>query len=114
MPVDRVCPQVPLRLEEPTANLPTWTARQRAIAAHLRGDAVINPSRIMRLAGTVNYPAPHKIERGYRTELTTLRTFFDDDTSGPYSFEMMAMAFPDAVARFRSLTAVGASSHETT
>ena len=87
------------RLEEPCANLPAWTARQRAIAAHLRGDAVINPSRIMRLAGTVNYPAPHKVERGYRTELTTLRTFFDDDTRGPYSFDMMAMAFPDAVAR---------------
>jgi P4 family phage/plasmid primase-like protien len=87
------------RLEEPCANLPAWTTRQRAIAAHLGGDAVINPSRIMRLAGTVNYPAPHKIERGYRTELTTLRTFFDDDTRGPYSFEMMAMAFPDAVAR---------------
>nr|QQZ50288.1 hypothetical protein JKL49_00735 [Phenylobacterium glaciei] len=46
------------RLEEPCANLPAWTARQRAIAAHLGGDAVINPSRIMRLAGTVNYPAP--------------------------------------------------------
>ena len=87
------------RLEEPCANLPAWTTRQRAIAAHLGGDAVINPSRIMRLAGTVNYPAPHKIERGYRTELTTLRTFFDDDTRGPYSFEMMSMAFPDAVAR---------------
>jgi hypothetical protein len=93
------------RLEEACANLPAWTVRQRAIAAHLGGDAVINPSRIMRLAGTVNYPAPHKIERGYRTELTTLRTFFDDDTRGPFSFDMMAMAFPDAVARAEPLPA---------
>ncbi|MBR7621454.1 hypothetical protein JKL49_18830 [Phenylobacterium sp. 20VBR1] len=87
------------RLEEPCANLPAWTARQRAIAAHLGGDAVINPSRIMRLAGTVNYPAPHKARRGYRTELTTLRTFVGDDRRGPYSFEAMASAFPDPVAR---------------
>lgn len=87
------------RLEEPCANLQAWTARQRAIASHLRGDAVINPSRIMRLAGTVNYPAPHKIQRGYRTELTTLRTFFEDDLRGPYSFDAMASAFPDPVAR---------------
>jgi hypothetical protein len=38
----------------------------------LDSDAVHNNSRIMRLAGTVNYPPPKKQERGYVAELVTL------------------------------------------
>jgi AAA domain len=35
-------------------------------------DAVQNPDRIMRLAGTINYPSPDKRGRGYVTEMVTL------------------------------------------
>jgi hypothetical protein len=35
-------------------------------------DAVQDPARLMRRAGTINYPTPKKVERGYVTELVTL------------------------------------------
>jgi hypothetical protein len=40
----------------------------------LGGDAVQNPSRILRLAGTVNYPSSDKCGRGYVVETVTVRT----------------------------------------
>ncbi len=43
----------------------------------LGSDDVQNADRILRLAGTVNYPSPDKQGRGYVDELTTLRTFKD-------------------------------------
>jgi hypothetical protein len=39
--------------------------------------AVLNPSRIMRLAGTVSYPKPDKVEKGYISELVSLRIIDD-------------------------------------
>jgi RecA-family ATPase len=66
-------------LDEPVHNLAEWSARQQGLAAKLGGDPVINPSRIMRLAGTVNYPTDKKMERGYRTELATLKVFDEDE-----------------------------------
>jgi hypothetical protein len=42
-----------------------------ALMELLGGDAVQNASRIMRLAGTVNYPSEKKLERGYVPELVT-------------------------------------------
>ena len=44
-----------------------------ALKTLLGCDAVQNPDRIMRLAGTVNYPTKDKRERGYVAELVTLR-----------------------------------------
>ena len=35
-------------------------------------DAVQDPARLMRLAGTISYPPPKKVARGYITELVTL------------------------------------------
>lgn len=81
------------RLEEPAGNMPAWTERQRGIAQSLDGDSVINPSRIMRLAGTVNYPPQHKLARGYRMELTTLRTQFAEERS-PVAADEIASAYP--------------------
>lgn len=66
-------------LDEPVSNLAEWSSRQQGLAAKLGGDPVINPSRIMRLAGTVNYPNDKKMERGYRTELATLKVFDEDE-----------------------------------
>jgi len=45
------------QLDEPCRNLGAWRERQEAIAAHFGSDrVVVNPSRIMRIAGTVTYP----------------------------------------------------------
>ena len=86
-------PHLYWQLVEPVGNMAEWTQRQRSIAAALEGDAVINPSRIMRLAGTVNFPPPHKFERGYRVEVVTLRTEFDDERE-PVTPDEVAGAFP--------------------
>lgn len=80
-------------LEEPVGNMQAWTERQRGIAQFFEGDAVINPSRIMRLAGTVNFPPQHKVARGYRMELTSLRTTFSDEHS-PVTPEQISTAYP--------------------
>lgn len=86
-------PHLYWQLEEPVRNMRAWTERQRGIAQSLGGDSVINPSRIMRLAGTVNFPARHKVERGYRVELVTLKTEFDEERE-PVSPEEVERAFP--------------------
>ena len=80
-------------LDEPVFNMPEWTLRQRGIAEALGGDAVINPSRIMRLAGTVNFPPQHKVQRGYRVETVTLKTEFEDERE-PVVPGLIATAFP--------------------
>lgn len=60
-------------LDEPCRNLSTWRSLQKGIAQTLGTDStVINPSRIMRLAGTVAYPNPKKTNLGYVPEVTTL------------------------------------------
>jgi RecA-family ATPase len=80
-------------LDEPVRNMAEWTQRQRGLAEVLGGDAVINPSRIMRLAGTINFPPQHKVQRGYRVELVTLKTEFDDERE-PVSPGEIAQAYP--------------------
>lgn len=62
-------------LDEPCRDLGVWRGLQKSIAAKLGTDScVINPSRIMRLAGTVSYPSNNKERRGYIPELTTFET----------------------------------------
>jgi hypothetical protein len=82
-----------------------WTERQSGLAAALGGDAVINPSRIMRLAGTVNFPPPHKVQRGYRVERVGLKTEFDDEREAVQP-EMIAGAFPPPAKTHDSLPAL--------
>ena len=48
------------------------TAVNTALRDWLGGDDVQNADRVMRLAGTVSYPSPAKVERGYVPELTKL------------------------------------------
>lgn len=88
-------PHLYWQLEEPVRNMAAWTERQRGIAQALGGDSVINPSRIMRLAGTVNFPPQHKVQRGYRVELVTLKTEFGDERE-PVDPGEVAQAFPVA------------------
>jgi RecA-family ATPase len=74
-------PHLYWRLEEPVRNLDEWTNRQRGLAQCLGGDSVVDPPRIMRLGGTVNFPTQKKLEKGYRVELTEVRTSFANERS---------------------------------
>lgn len=82
------------QLEEPCLNMDAWREVQRSIAASLNSDpAVINPSRIMRVAGTVSWPNQDKQAKGYVPELVTMRTEFNTDRD-PVPFDRMMRAFP--------------------
>ncbi|MEC7160298.1 MAG: AAA family ATPase, partial [Pseudomonadota bacterium] len=87
-------------LTEPAFNMEAWRDMQTRIAAHFRSDRkVVNPSRIMRVSGTVSWPAPHKVQRGYVSELTSLRTEYpDDDEREPLEFERALRVWPETVA----------------
>lgn len=81
------------QLEEPCTDLAAWREMQRTIAAHFGSDkSVINPSRIMRVAGTVAYPDRKKRERGYVSEITSLRTDYADERA-PVTLEQMQRVF---------------------
>ena len=61
------------RLTEPCLNLQLWKEKQKQIAIQFKTDkAVVNPSRIMRVAGTVSYPKKNKLAKGYVPELVTM------------------------------------------
>jgi hypothetical protein len=82
-------------LAEPCTDMAAWRAMQATIAAHFASDStVINPSRIMRVGGTISYPSTQKQGRGYASELTELRTEYADPRA-PVSLEQMARVFGD-------------------
>ena len=81
-------------LEEPCVNLTAWKDVQKSIAGSLSTDPmVVNPSRIMRVAGTVSWPNKDKQAKGYIPELVTMRTKFSTDRD-PVPFDRMMRAFP--------------------
>lgn len=89
-------PHVYWELEEPAINLEAWSVTQRAIAATLATDStVVNPSRIMRVAGTVNWPKPQKVAKGYITEVTQIH-IHDPDERPAVTSDRMARAFAGA------------------
>ena len=58
---------------DPVHDLLDWTKTQKAIAkVHATDGRVCNPSRLMRVAGTIAYPSVKKREKGYVPELTQL------------------------------------------
>ena len=60
-------------LTEPCEDLDLWRSKQVAIAARCGTDpSVVNPSRIMRVAGTVSYPNKAKQNKGYIPELVNM------------------------------------------
>ena len=82
------------RLEDPVRNLQAWRDTQQSIAHSLKTDeVVINPSRIMRIAGTVSWPSAKKVAKGYKPELVRMRKKFSTDRD-PVPFERMMRAFP--------------------
>lgn len=94
------------QLEEPVKNLDAWREVQKSIAASLQTDpAVINPSRIMRVAGTVSWPNQKKQDKGYVPELVTMRTEFSTDRD-PQPMERMMRAFPKAEPKAASTLSI--------
>lgn len=90
-PTTRV--HVYFELDQPTTDMAAWRDMQARIAAHLKSDPkVINPSRIMRVGGTISWPAKHKIAKGYVSEIATIRTEYPD-ARGPVSMDQMDRAF---------------------
>ena len=54
-------------------SLELWSELQSRLIKYFCSDpAIKNPSRIMRLAGTISYPTERKALRGYRPEITYL------------------------------------------
>lgn len=81
------------QLETPCTDMSKWREMQETIAAHFGSDkTVVNPSRIMRVGGTVAYPAKHKQQRGYVKELTTIRTQYDEERK-PVTLDQMRRVF---------------------
>ncbi len=85
-------PHVYWELEQPEFDLSEWSRRQADIAGTLKTDSVIDAPRIMRLGGTINWPKPKKMEKGYIVELTQL-TIHPPEDRPPVSAERMARAF---------------------
>lgn len=81
------------QLKEPCFDLAAWRNMQVAISRHFGSDgSVINPSRIMRVGGTVSYPDKKKQSRGYVKELTEVRTEYNEARE-PVTLEQMARVF---------------------
>ncbi len=82
-------------LEEPCMDLTAWRQMQETVAAHFNSDrTVVNPSRIMRIGGTVSYPFKHKVERGYVKQITGIRTEYADERPR-VTLEQMTRVFGD-------------------
>lgn len=86
-------------MAQPVQDMAIWAATQRGLAAdHGTDSAVTNPSRIVRLAGTVSYPPLKKRDDGYVAEVTRLETL-------PFgyvcrdSFQQTYMAFDQPKAK---------------
>lgn len=62
------------KFDEPITDMAQWRQLQSLLIDRLKTDASIkNPSRIMRVAGTVSYPSKDKLQKGYVPELTRLK-----------------------------------------
>ena len=62
------------KLAEPCYDMNFWTSKQAHIADQCDTDrSVKNPSRLMRLPGTVSYPSAAKQTKGYMPELVTMK-----------------------------------------
>jgi hypothetical protein len=84
--------------EEPVYNLEAWRQTQVGIANYFKGDSVIDPRRILRLAGCVNYPTKNKRERGYIAETATIQTEFDGEERDPVDTVYLHTTYADTPA----------------
>jgi RecA-family ATPase len=96
------------RLEEPLKDAAHWPALLRGFAAKLHGDSTVtNPSRVMRLAGTIAWP----VKPGRTVELTSIAPLREPGRC-EYSPEHLARAFPP-VAGAASVAQPGHINHTT-
>lgn len=101
-------PHVYWELDKPTRDMVTWETVQKGIAATLATDPVVtDPPRIMRLAGTINWPKPQKVAKGYIPELTGLQIYNAEERK-PVTTDQMVRLFAGAVRRDASPQAAGA------
>jgi hypothetical protein len=78
------------RLEEPITNPEWWPALLRGISNGLNGDSTVtNPSRVMRLAGSIAWP----VKDGRTVELTNIAQLKEPGPSF-YAVEQIARVFP--------------------
>ena len=61
------------KFTEPMTDMAEWTKLQKMLSSTMQTDPSIhNPSRIMRVAGTINYPSKRKLKNGYVAEVSHL------------------------------------------
>lgn len=95
-------------LEEPCHNMTAWTELQKGIAAYFGSDdKVVNPSRIMRVGGTVAHPAKNKTAKGYVSEICTIRTTYEEERD-PVPFEQLHRLFGNVAPRDNTTAASAA------
>lgn len=83
------------RLEEPLTDANHWPALLRGFAAKLNGDTTVtNPSRVMRLAGTIAWP----VKPGRSIELTAIAPLKEPGRC-EYSPDHLAHVFPPVLER---------------
>ncbi|MCP2214243.1 hypothetical protein AB7M42_008796 [Bradyrhizobium diazoefficiens] len=80
-----------------------------ALKTLLSSDAVQNPDRVMRLAGTISYPTPKKVERGYIPERVTLHIRKD---APAYTIEQLTCLVDKQSGPEGSETKPGRNDHE--
>lgn len=82
--------QIWWRLDEPITYPDQWPNLLRGIATKLKGDSTVtNPSRVMRLAGSIAWP----VKSGRTVELTTIAPLREPGPSS-YAVEHLARVFP--------------------
>lgn len=90
------------QLNAPCIDLDKWRDMQTRIAAHFGSDGtVVNPSRIMRVGGTVSFPAQRKRARGYVEEICTIRTEYPEERA-PVSMAQMDRVFAEVAPAGRA------------
>jgi hypothetical protein len=80
-----------LQTAQPITEADEIKSGNKALKELFNSDDVENPSRVMRLAGTVNYPKADKRAKGYETELTALHVKRDAPS---YSVEALCALRP--------------------
>jgi AAA domain/RepB DNA-primase from phage plasmid len=78
--------QIWIKSAQPITSIAELEAATTALRDAFGSDKVQNADRIMRIAGTVNFPPPHKTDKGYIVELTTVQIARDAPT---YSVEAL-------------------------
>ena len=97
------------RFEEPVTNPDWWPSLLRGIAARLSADrTVVNPSRVMRLAGSIAWP----VKEGRTVEMTSIAPLREP---GPawYAVEHLARVFPPLGAENAPAAVSAPPSHTT-